>query len=119
MRQEEQAFFEQLYLQLYDGLYRFVARIAKDDGAAEDLVQETFTEAFSRIDTLMAHPNVTGWFYLTARNKTLNYLRRKYHQEMTDLDLELWHPLLPAVEIRLWRRLSWRNSSSSHSLRDM
>ena len=89
MRQEEQAFFEQLYLQLYDGLYRFIARIAKDADAAEDLVQETFTEAFSRIDTLMAHPNVTGWFYLTARNKTLNHLRRKYHQEMTDLDFDL------------------------------
>ena len=89
MRQEAQDFFERYYLELYDGLFRFISRIAKDIDAAEDLVQETFTEAFSRIDVLMEHPNVAGWFYLTARNKTLNYLRRKYHQEMTDLDLEL------------------------------
>lgn len=88
MEKEEQIFFEEKYLRLYEPLYRFLYQLCSDAQAAEDLVQETFTESLSRIAQIRLHPNADGWFYVTARNKALNYLRLRHHQDQMNIDDE-------------------------------
>ena len=81
-------FFEKKYLALYAPLSRFVWQLVQDERAAEDLVQETFLQAWNEREDLAGHPNADGWFYLTARNYAMNYLRLSRHKDAYELDDE-------------------------------
>ncbi len=79
-------FFEKKYLALYAPLTRFVWQLVRDERAAEDLVQETFLQAWNEREDLAGHPNADGWFYVTARNRAMNYLRLSMHRDSYDID---------------------------------
>ena len=88
MDREDQIFFEKKFLQLYEPLYRFLFQLCKDAEAAEDLLQDTFSESLLHLPQLRKHPKADGWFYITARNKTMNYLRLRRHRDQQDVDAE-------------------------------
>ncbi len=91
-------FFEEKYLSLYEPLFRFIYQLCKDENAAEDLVQEVFLQAWKEKEKLSVHPNPDGWFYLTARNKTMNYLRLECRRDAYVLDDdEAGDALIPSV----------------------
>jgi RNA polymerase sigma-70 factor (ECF subfamily) len=39
----------------------------------QDIAQEVFLQAWRSIDTLLAHPNVSGWLAETAKNRILRF----------------------------------------------
>lgn len=87
---EDIAFFESLYQGEYENIKKYVRRMVVDCNGIEDIVQETFYEAFRNRRKLMTHPNVAGWLRLTARNKVLKYedKEKKYsldHDYLLDL----------------------------------
>lgn len=77
---EDVAFFEELYRDEYENIKKYVRRMVVDCNGIEDIVQETFYEAYRKRRELQTHPNVQGWLRLTARNKVLKYedKERKY-----------------------------------------
>src|SRR5579884_519862 len=58
-------------------LGRFLAQMLGDRGLAEDLLQETFYEAFRRRDQLGQIGNPEAWLFGVARNLALPALRRR------------------------------------------
>ena len=56
-------------------------RQGTDSNGIEDIVQETFIEAYRKANYLRTHPNLPGWLRLTAKNKVMKWeeKQRKYN----------------------------------------
>ena len=70
-------FLKELMGATYEKLYAFVDRRQTDKWFAEDVVQETFLEAYRKAELLADHPNQLGWLYLTVRNKMMKMCGKK------------------------------------------
>ena len=77
---ENRTFFEELYRNEYENIKKYVRRMVTDCNGVEDIVQETFYEAYRKKKELQTHPNVQGWLRITAKNKILKWedKQRKY-----------------------------------------
>jgi len=53
------------------GIYRLALRLVHDERDAEDLVQETFLQAFKAIDTFEGRSELRTWLYRIAYNAAL------------------------------------------------
>ncbi len=82
---EENAFFEQLYRNTREALLQYLKRVSGREDWAEDILQDTYLEAYQRRGMLTAHPNPAGWLYKTALNLYRNAGRKK---ENANLSLE-------------------------------
>jgi len=58
------------------GLYRLALRLMRDEAEAEDVVQETFLNAFKAIDSFDGRSKLSTWLYRIAYNAALMRLRR-------------------------------------------
>lgn len=86
----------QLIEELYNKHYRnMMAMINKDTictSMAEDIIQETFTEAMNHAEKLLIHENPGGWLMETAKWKMLSVKRNflKYNtREVAELDVDI------------------------------
>lgn len=57
-------------------VYSLIVRMVRDAAAAEDLVQETFLRAFSRLDSYDRQRRFSSWLFRIAHNLTIDYCRR-------------------------------------------
>lgn len=83
--------FERDALPLVDQLYGAAMRMTRNPADAEDLVQETYTKAFSSFASYKEGTNLKAWLYRIMTNTYINTYRKKqrqpYHspaEEMTD-----------------------------------
>jgi RNA polymerase sigma-70 factor, ECF subfamily len=68
---------EQLFHGCEVRLGRFLAQMVGDRGLAEDLLQDSFTEAFRCRDQLGRIENPEAWLFGIARNRALAALRKR------------------------------------------
>jgi RNA polymerase sigma-70 factor (ECF subfamily) len=59
-----------------DMVFSTAARLAGNDGQAEDIAQEVFLRAFEHFEQLRTSPTAGGWLKTVTTNLTLNYLSR-------------------------------------------
>lgn len=57
-------------------LYRLARGILRNDGEAEDVVQETYVRAFTHLDDFRAESSLSTWLSRIAINEALGRLRR-------------------------------------------
>jgi len=69
--------FEELFYRCEQRLGRFLVQMVRDRQLAEDLLQDTFHDAFRDRGRLAAVENEEAWLYGIARNRALNALRRR------------------------------------------
>lgn len=83
---DERTWFEQVYRQHVDLLYRIGRRLQSpsiDEDALDEILQEVFLTLWDRRDALMNHPNIGGWltqalkFRVSGRQSKLS--RRALH----------------------------------------
>lgn len=58
-------------------LYYHIRRIVIDHQDADDLLQDTFVKAFTKIESFRSESTLYTWLYRIATNTTLNFLSRK------------------------------------------
>lgn len=58
-----------------DALYGYAMVLCRDVTRAEDLAQETYTQAALNIEGLREHSNIKGWLFTIMRNLWLKELR--------------------------------------------
>jgi RNA polymerase sigma-70 factor, ECF subfamily len=58
-------------------LYRIARGILRNDGEAEDVVQETYVRAFTRLDSFRGDSSLATWLARIAMNEALGRLRRQ------------------------------------------
>lgn len=82
---------KEFYLQSYKWLYAVALRYASDESTAKDVLQNTYMNIFSNIDSIRldSEPMVAGWMRKICINEALSLLRKKknwdklqvYHKE--------------------------------------
>ena len=69
-------YFEDIYLETNRLVFYVVTRLVKDNDAVKDIVQDTYISAYNNIDQLQDN-NIQPWLNRIARNKSLDYLKKK------------------------------------------
>jgi len=75
----------QLYNQYCDGMFAVAMRFVKDSMEAEDIVQEAFIKAFTKLHQYKAEVTFGAWVKRIVVNKSIDLLKSK-KQHMLDLD---------------------------------
>ena len=68
--------FKEFYLLHHAALTIFAYRITDNQGAAEDIVEETFISLWNKRDSLNEIQSLKGYLYASARNNCLTWLRK-------------------------------------------
>ena len=77
-----------LYDAHVDRVYRLAYRLAGDDDLAQDITQETFIKAFSRLGTFRGESALSTWLHSIAVSVALNGLRKVRRLERREEPLE-------------------------------
>ena len=72
-----QAAYHALVERYASSAVNIAARLVSDRAVAEELAQEAFVRAFSRLDTFDQERRFSSWFFQILRNVTIDYLRRR------------------------------------------
>ena len=75
----------QLYNQYCDGMYIVAKRFLKDAADAEDVVQEAFIKAFTKLHQYKAEVTFGAWLKRIVVNKSIDFLKSK-KQQLVELD---------------------------------
>jgi len=75
----------QVYNQYCDGMYAVAMRFVKDSMEAEDIVQEAFIKAFTKLHQYKAEVTFGAWLKRIVVNKCIDFLKSK-KQHMLELD---------------------------------
>ena len=75
----------QLYNQYCDGMYIVAKRFLKDAADAEDVVQEAFIKAFTKLHQYKAEVTFGAWLKRIVVNKSIDFLKSK-KQQLVDLE---------------------------------
>jgi RNA polymerase sigma factor (sigma-70 family) len=59
------------------GLFAFIRSKIRSSDESEDLLQDVYFQALSRLNALETVDDLTGWLYTVARNKIIDRYRRK------------------------------------------
>ena len=75
LRAGDAAAFDAIFRAWYATLVRFVERITRDRGAAEEIVQDVMLELWRRRELLPDDGSPQAYLFRSARNRALNHLR--------------------------------------------
>jgi len=80
-----------LYNQYCDGMYIVAKRFVKDSFEAEDVVQEAFIKAFSKLHQYKAEVTFGSWLKRIVINKCIDSLKskRQFMQELDEVHLKV------------------------------
>lgn len=84
MKQDRKA-IEALYNYTYPRMYALVCRLCSDQNDVEDILQESYTMAFLKLDTLKEKAAFYNWLKKIVINQWRNYSRNKSYLETTTL----------------------------------
>jgi RNA polymerase sigma-70 factor (ECF subfamily) len=76
-RAGSQAAFGEIYNLYFKKIYQFIYYRVGHKEAAEDLAEEVFLKAFSKIGSVLDGNSFVGWLYQIARNIVIDYYRQK------------------------------------------
>ncbi len=69
--------FEEVYLSYYSRMKRFAQHYVIREEDAENIVQDIFFELWEKQLEFASLVNLSGFFYLTVKNRCIDFLRRK------------------------------------------
>ena len=80
--------FEAIYVQHFDGVYKYVFSLCRNETIAEEITQEAFYRAMEHIDKFEGKCKLYVWLCQIAKNTFLTYVKKqKRHVSETDIDL--------------------------------
>ena len=79
----------QLYNAYYKAMYNTAIRILKDSFEAEDVMQEAFLTAFTKLELYKGEVTFGAWLKRIVINKSINQLRKKNRYEMAKMEIVL------------------------------
>ena len=69
--------FEQLYKSCFSGLYAYACTILKNEGAAEEVVQQVFFKIWDKREELDFSIQLKSYLYRAVHNASLNYIKHR------------------------------------------
>ena len=80
----DQAALQALYARHSVKIFRFVVRLLRDEGRAEDVVSEVFIEVWKSAARFEMRSAVSTWLLSIARNKAISLIRKSRDQELDE-----------------------------------
>lgn len=88
-RQGDRAAFNELVNRNAQKVFRMARHMTRNDQDAEDVLQEAFLKAFSRLDQFQGDARFSTWLTRIAVNESLMRLRKGRNNKTVSLDQEL------------------------------
>lgn len=110
--------------ELYDRhaqtVYNLIFRIVRDEGVADELLQETFWQVWQKAEQFRGDGEVAAWLFRVARNKSLDELRRRKARPATEPDT-LTEELAPPAkdDVEKTAEKSWQAQRVHQALREI
>lgn len=82
MTQERHEIFSKIFAVYRPKLLHFIKKNEACRRVADDLVQDTFHDAWRKFDTLIYHENIGGWLMQNLKNKMRNHMRDRHRVEI-------------------------------------
>lgn len=110
--------FEAIYVQHFDGVYKYVFSLCRNETMAEEITQETFYQAMEHIDKFEGKCKLYVWLCQIAKNTFLTYAKKqKRHVSETDIDLS--KQIEPSFENEILdKETVWKLHKLLHELSD-
>ncbi|MFQ5632905.1 MAG: RNA polymerase sigma factor [bacterium] len=67
-------------------VFHFITRMVGRPEDAEDITQEVFVRIYQRLPSLREPKAFSSWLFTTARNESINYLRKKNRRQASSLE---------------------------------
>ncbi len=80
----------EIYNRYYRAMYNTALRIVKDQAEAEDVMQESFMNAFTKLDSYRGEVTFGAWLKKIVVNKSLVYYRNRKKKNEVSLDSTLY-----------------------------
>ncbi|WBX72559.1 RNA polymerase sigma factor [Tenacibaculum pacificus] len=77
----------QVYNSYYKAMYNTSYRILKDDFEAEDIIQEAFLTAFTKLNTFKGEVSFGAWLKRIVINKSLTQLKKNNRYETVKMEV--------------------------------
>ena len=77
--------FYSIFNQYHDRLKRFVTITVKNEWVVDDIVQEVFVRAHSKIDTLKDHDKIGSWLFRIAYRQCMDHFRKESRNPQKDI----------------------------------
>lgn len=97
MTEHQNAFIDQMFLEMYHNLFEYADAQLSDEFLAEEAVQETFRIACQKPDDLCSSPNPKGWLKNVLKNVISN--TRRHQNAVLRIQSDYYHSLLDNI---LW-----------------
>ncbi len=82
--------FTEVFNRYWDQLYLHALKMLGDEDEAKDVVQELFTSLFEKSGEIDFRSSLSGYLYVSLRNKVLNYIRKKKTRSTFEEDLSIY-----------------------------
>ena len=76
--------FSLLYTRVQPGLRNYIMNVVKDPEAAEDILANTLTKMWTKIDQYDPQYQITTWLYRIAFNESLGWIRQRNKKRSID-----------------------------------
>jgi len=93
--------YVELYNKVKPGLRSYIYNVVKDNNAADDILVNTLTKLWTKIDQYDPQYQITTWLYRIAFNECLGYIRKRNRSYSIDGMIEF------GVEITESNKLSY------------
>ena len=77
LRRGEEAAYDAIFRQWYAPLVAMTSALLRDQGPAEEVVQDVLLELWRRRESITFETSLRAYLFQAARNRGLNYLRRQ------------------------------------------
>ena len=77
LRRGEEAAYDAIFRQWYAPLVAMTTSLLRDQGPAEEVVQDVLLELWRRRESITFETSLRAYLFQAARNRGLNYLRRQ------------------------------------------
>lgn len=74
------AAFDKLYWHYQRAVYKNIFQLVKDQGIAEDILQEVFLTLWEKRETINIDVSLGGWLFVSSYNRSVNYLKKKLRE---------------------------------------
>ncbi len=88
VRQGDKPAFEELYRLYFKKLYRFTARVLRDTGQAEDVINETMYVVWNKAASFDGSCKLSTWIFGIAFNKARKFSALPLANELTEEEME-------------------------------
>lgn len=92
VREGDQQAFTELVNRYAAKIFRLARHITRNDQDAEDVLQETFLKAYSRLDQFQGNSSFYTWLVRIGVNESLMKIRRRKDGKFVSLDEEIETP---------------------------